>query len=280
APAKVHYAGAAMIFQRITSEGLAHHSYFVADDGEAAVVDPRRDVDVYIDAARLAGATIKWVLETHRHEDFVSGAAGLAQICGATVLHGRGLEWGHGTSVDDGEQFGLGRLKLRALATPGHTDEGMSFALCDGRVGDAAVLVFTGETLFVGEVGRIDLYGEAAEERLARALYRSIHERLFALGDGVIVCPAHGAGSVCGGSISDRDLSTLGYERAHNPALAGRSVEAFVASKRAETMVRPGYFLRMEQWNQAGAAAVESVRPLRPLTLAELDEALQAGAAL
>lgn len=270
-----------MIFRRITSEGLAHHSYFVADRGEAAVVDPRRDVDVYIQAARDAGARIKWVLETHRHEDFVCGAAALARLNGATALHGRGLDWGHGTSVSDGDEFGLGRLKLRAVATPGHTDEGMSFALSDARVGDDAVFVFTGDTLFIGDVGRTDLYGPAAVERLATALYRSIHDKLLALGDGVIVCPAHGAGSVCGGAVSDRDHSTLGYERAHNAALAGRNLEAFVAMKRGETMVRPPYFLRMEEWNKTGnAPIVESIRPLRPLGLDELDDELRSGVTL
>ncbi len=270
-----------MRLRRITSEGLAHHSYFLTDGGEAVVVDPRRDLDVYFDAAREAGARIRWILETHRNEDFVAGAAGLAALSGATVLHGGGLAWGYGTTVEDGQEFAIGRIKLRALATPGHTDESMSYAVADTRAASDAVLVFTGDTLFVGDVGRTDLYGPSEAQRLARTLHRSIHERLFALGDGVILCAAHGGGSVCGGNILDRDLSTLGFERAHNGALRGRDGDAFVAAKVAEKMVRPPYFRRMEVWNLEGSAPLLSrVPPLTPLTTAELEAQVQAGAVL
>lgn len=266
--------------RRITSEGLAHHSYFVADGGEALVVDPRRDLDVYLDAAREAGARIRWVLETHRNEDFVAGAAALAERSGATVLHGAGLPWGYGEVAGDGQEFGVGELKVRALTTPGHTDESMSYTVADTRSASEPVLVFSGDTLFVGDVGRTDLYGPEARERLARSLYRSIHDKLFALGDGVILCAAHGGGSVCGGKILDRDLSTLGFERAHNEALRGRDCAAFVAAKRREQLVRPPYFRRMEVWNLEGSAPRLPLMPLAPLTLAELDEHVQAGAAV
>lgn len=270
-----------MLFRRITSEGLSHHSYFVADGGEAFVVDPRRDLDVYFDAAREAGVQIKWVLETHRNEDFVAGAAGLAELSGATVLHGSGLKWGYGTTVDDGHEFGVGKLKVRALKTPGHTDESMSYAVADTRAASDAVLVFSGDALFVGDVGRTDLYGPEETERLARTLYRSIHDKLFTLGDGVILCASHGGGSVCGGKILDRDLSSLGFERLHNEALRGRDVEAFVARKKAEKMVRPPYFRRMEVWNQKGSAPLlQRVAPLSPLSLSEFDAKVKSGAVL
>lgn len=269
-----------MIVERITSEGLAHHSYFIADEGEAAVIDPRRDVDAYSDAARRASARIKWVLETHRHEDFISGAVTLAQRSGATVVHGRGIEWGYGRAVNDGEVIGIGRLRIQVIATPGHTDESVCFTLADARVGEEALMVFTGDTLFVGEVGRTDLYGPAEVERLATALHRSLH-RLFALGDGVIVYPAHGAGSVCGGDISDRDTTTLGFERIHNPAITGLGLGEFVARKREERLTRPGYFTDMEARNRSGdATPIEWVPPLLPLALDELDEEVRSGAAL
>lgn len=271
----------AMKFRRITSEGLSHHSYFFADEGEAVVVDPRRDLDVYFDAARESGARIKWVLETHRNEDFVAGAAGLAELSGATVLHGEGLKWGYGTTVEDGHEFGIGKLRVRALKTPGHTDESMSYAVADTRAASDAVLVFTGDALFVGDVGRTDLYGPDETERLARTLYRSIHDKMLPLGDGVILCAAHGGGSVCGGKILDRDLSTLGFERIHNEALRGRDCEAFVARKKSEKMVRPPYFRRMEVWNQKGSAPLlQRVAPLSPLSLSEFDAQVKAGAVL
>jgi len=230
---------------------------------------------------REAGARIKWVLETHRNEDFVAGAAGLAELSGATVLHGPGLKWGYGKIAEDGHEFGVGKLKVRALTTPGHTDESMSYAVADTRAASDAVLVFSGDALFVGDVGRTDLYGPEETERLARTLYRSIHDKLFPLGDGVTLCASHGGGSVCGGKILDRDLSTLGFERVHNKALHGRDCEAFVAKKKAEKMVRPPYFRRMEVWNLKGSAPLlQRVAPLSPLSLAEFDEHVKAGAVL
>lgn len=270
-----------MLLSRITSEGLAHHSYVLGEGGDAAVVDPRRDVDAYLDLARDRALRIRWILETHRNEDFVSGAAALGELTGATVLHGPSLAWGYGTTARDGDRVDVGRLRVRVIEAPGHTDESLTFAVADTKAGDDPVLAFTGDALFVGEVGRTDLYGPAEAPRLAATLHASLVERILPLGDGVVLYPAHGGGSVCGGRISDRDVSTLGFERAHNPALRARDREVFVAQKLAEKWVRPPYFERMEGWNRDGTAP-RMIRPaaLTPLSPGELDERLRAGAML
>lgn len=241
-----------MFYRRITTEGLAHHSYFVSEGGEAVVIDPRRDVDVYLQLARDQGVNIRHVLETHRQEDFVIGSTELAARTGATVRHGGALPFRYGEAIEDGEEFAVGRLRLRAIATPGHTRESMSYALRDTASGDDPVIAFTGDALFVGEVGRTDLYGGHRREELAGWLYDSIFQRLLPLGDWVILAPAHGGGSVCGGEILDRDESTLGHERRHNPRLAVEDREAFVQRKADERMVVPPYFRLMERYNLEG----------------------------
>ena len=172
-----------MFLQRITTEGLAHHSYFLASGGEAIVVDPRRDVDVYLELARQHQVNLRAVLETHRNEDYVVGSCELAARTGARVLHGRGVPFAYGEFVEDGEELAVGSLRLRALATPGHTAESMTYALVDTASGEDAVLAFTGDALFVGEVGRTDLYGGDRREELAGWLYDSIFQRILPLGD-------------------------------------------------------------------------------------------------
>ena len=268
-----------MFFQRITSPGLAHHSYVVADGSEAIVIDPRRDLDVYLDLAREHGLSIRWVLETHRHEDFVSGAAALERMARVTeVVHGPGLDWGYGAVAHDGDKLGVGRLVVRVIETPGHTDESVTFALSDTRSGQAPVVAFTGDALFVGDVGRVDLYGPGESQRLAEALFASLYDKIFSLGDGVVLAAAHGGGSVCGAAIADRDLSTLGFERAHNPGLRGGGRDAFIAAKLDERLVRPPYFERMEEWNRAGTApSGPRPRPLAPMSPVALAEHIEAG---
>lgn len=242
-----------MYFQRITTEGLAHHSYFLASGGEAIVIDPRRDVEVYLDLAREQQANLRYVLETHRNEDFVIGSCELAARSDARILHGRGVPFAYGEFVEDGQDLAVGDLRLRAIATPGHTAESMSYALTDTASGDDAVMAFTGDALFVGEVGRTDLYGGDRREELAGWLYDSIFKRILPLGDGVILAPAHGGGSVCGGNILARNESTLGFERLHNPRLRMADRARFIQAKRAERMVIPPYFRRMEVYNLEGA---------------------------
>jgi hydroxyacylglutathione hydrolase len=241
-----------MIFERIKSEGLAHLSYFIGSEDEALVIDPRRDCQVYIDLARREGMTIKYIFETHRNEDYVIGSLELKNLTYAEIYHGRGVDFKYGNFVDEGQGFGFGKLKLTALHTPGHTDESMSYTLADLETGKEQVMVFTGDALFVGDVGRTDLYGPKEASRMASNLYDSIFNKILPLGDEVILCPAHGAGSVCGGAISEREYSTLGLERIQNSILQKTGKEDFVKFKVEEKLEFPPYFEKMEQYNLQG----------------------------
>jgi len=193
--------------QAIKSEVVSHISYIVGSKNEAAVIDPRRDSQIYPKVARKWGTRIKYIFETHRNEDYVVGSLDLGRTTGATVFHGPGLEWGYGQTVKDNQEFSVESLKLKALHTPGHSPESTSYVLYDSDSVDQAVIVFTGDTLFVGDVGRTDFLGPKMTSVMSQKMYDSIVERLLPLGDGVIVCPAHGAGSVCGGKISEREMT-------------------------------------------------------------------------
>lgn len=241
-----------MIFERIKSEGLAHLSYFVGSGNEAIVIDPRRDCQIYLDIARREGMKIKYIFETHRNEDYVIGSLELKELTDAEIYHGKGVDFKYGIFVSDGQEFNFGSMKLTALHTPGHTDESMSYALTDPDSGKAPLMVFTGDALFVGDVGRTDLYGPEEIPRMAANLYESIFSKILPLGDGVILCPAHGAGSLCGGAISKREYSTLGLERIQNPALQRTDKEEFIKFKLEEKLEFPPYFKKMEQYNLQG----------------------------
>ncbi len=241
-----------MIFERIKSEGLAHLSYFVGSGNEAIVIDPRRDCQIYFDIARREGMKIKYIIETHRNEDYVIGSLELKELTDAEIYHGKGVDFKYGIFVSDGQEFNFGSMKLTALHTPGHTDESMSYALTDPDSGKAPLMVFTGDALFVGDVGRTDLYGPEEIPRMAANLYESIFNKILPLGDGVILCPAHGAGSLCGGAISKREYSTLGLERIQNPALQRTDKEEFIKFKLEEKLEFPPYFKKMEQYNLQG----------------------------
>ena len=240
-----------MIFERIKSEGISHNSYLIGSESDAVVIDPRRDCQVYIDLAQQHSLKIKHIFETHRNEDYVGGSTELNNLTGAKIYHGPGLEWRYGSIVKDNERFKIGRLRLTAIHTPGHTDESMSYAVSDLSSGKATVMVFTGDALFVNDVGRTDLYGSEDAPRLASSIFDSIFNKLLPLGDGVILYPAHGAGSVCGINIGDRDESTLGIERLQNPLLQ-MSRDDFIKYKIAEHLERPPYFRQMEKYNLEG----------------------------
>ncbi|RZN38561.1 MAG: MBL fold metallo-hydrolase [Methanosarcinales archaeon] len=267
-----------MIFERIKSAGLAHNSYLIGSDGVAAVIDPRRDCDVYIELAEREEQRIRYIFETHRNEDYVTGSEELSNMIDAKikVFHGPGLRWGYGSTLRGGEVFRIGSLEITALHTPGHTDESMSYTLADLSSGEnaAMVMVFTGDALFVGDVGRTDFYGPDEVERLAGALYDSIFKKILPLGDGVILCPAHGAGSVCGGSISKRDYSTIGIERASNPMLQLNRQE-FIRHKTAEHHEQPPYFRVMERYNLEGPPIMGRLPAPPPLTPDEFKNSME-----
>ena len=258
-----------MIFERIKTPGIAHVAYLIGNKGEAAVVDPRRDVDEYLTLARKHKVTIKYTIETHRQEDFVMGAAELARQCGAKVINGRHATFGHGDiQLADGERFKLAKgIEIVALHTPGHTPESMCYAVYLEDSPADAWAVFTGDTLFIGEAGRTDLTDPALTSEHAGQLYDAVHAKLLPLGDQAIVLPAHGSGSVCGGNIAQRDHSTLGLERRYNPVFV-KSRQEFLQAKVDERIPRPPYFRHMEQVNSGGGMgalkAASAVHVLQP----------------
>ena len=267
-----------MIFERIKSEGIAHNSYLIGSGSDAAVIDPRRDCQIYIDLAQQHGLKIKDIFETHRNEDYVIGSLELSNSTGAEIHHGPGLNWKYGDTLREGQEFQVGSLRLTAIHTPGHTDESMSYAIADLSSCKATVMVFTGDTLFVDDVGRTDLYGQEHAPRLASSLYDSIFNKLLTLGDGVILCPAHGAGSVCGLNIADRDESTLGIERLHNPVLQLKDKDKFIKYKVSEKPERPHYFRQMEKYNLEGPPLLGCMPLPPPLIPNEFKEKMESGA--
>lgn len=241
-----------MLFEQIETPGLAHYAYLIGDGDEAAIVDPRRDVDEYLTLARRLGVRIRYVIETHRQEDFVMGAAHLAERSGAEIVNGNHDLFGHGDiRLADGDILELGTLRLKALHTPGHTPESMSYAIFAEQGADTACGVLTGDALFFGDTGRTDLTDPNRTTENAALLYDVIHDKLLPLGDGALVLPAHGAGSVCGSNMAPLPLSTIGAERQYNPVFT-LSRSQFVHKKRSEHIPRPPYFRHMEEVNLRG----------------------------
>jgi hydroxyacylglutathione hydrolase len=267
-----------MLFRRIESEGLAHYSHLVGDRNEAFVIDPRRDCDVYIDEASKAGYRIAHVFETHRNEDFVVGSVELAARTGAEIWHADGqLDYRYGGAVKDGQTWKIGGLKVVAIATPGHTLGSVSYLLHDH--GGNPWVIFSGDTLFAGDVGRVDLPGLDRVQEMANLLYESLFQKLLPLGDHIIVCPSHGAGSVCGESIADRAWTTIGLERRINPKLQFRDRKEFV-ERIARKHDRPPYFLRMEKWNLEGAPILGALPVPTPLPAKEFGQKSRNGLVL
>ncbi len=255
----------------VKSEGLAHNSYFLSDNGEAAVIDPRRDCQVYTRLAQKECVKIRYILETHRNEDYVIGSLELKGLANGEICHSKELPFKYGDhNLKDGETLNIGKLKIKALHTPGHTDESLCYVVSDPEKNSAALLVFTGDTLFVGSVGRTDLYGKEAQPKQAEKLYSSINEKLLPLGSHVLVYPAHGAGSVCGNDISAQAFSTIGYERKTNPFL-NLGKEAFIERVLGQEFLVPPYFKKMEVYNQNGAPLLRGLPPPKPLSIAEFE---------
>ncbi len=265
-----------MLLQSVKSQGLSHISYILGDGGYAAVIDPRRDCRVYLDIACENGMQITHIFETHRNEDYIIGSQELSAMTGAAVYHGKALDFTYGQAAVQGDVFEFGQIRLKVLETPGHTFESLSLVLYDTGSGEEPLAVFTGDALFIGDVGRTDFFPDRLEET-AGLLYDSIFTKLLPLGDHVLLYPAHGAGSVCGAGMADRDFSSLGYERRTNPSLQVDSREAFIRNKIGERHVKPAYFSRMEQANLHGAPAVEPLNPPPPLQAAQFEQAMRDG---
>jgi hydroxyacylglutathione hydrolase len=200
---------------------------------------------------------------------------------GAEIVHSGHLDFTYGSSVADGDSFCVGRLRVRVLETPGHTPESLTFTVADTSIGEQPIMAFTGDTLFVGDTGRVDLLGAAQAPHLAGLLYDSLFHKILPLGDGVLLYPGHGSGSVCGGAIADRDVSSVGLEKLHNPCLNAGGLQAFVHRKLAEEHLTPPYFRHLEEWNQHGSAPIHERLPVPPaLSPGEVAERVAEGAVI
>ena len=258
-----------MFFKQFYLGCLAHASYLIGSDGEAAVVDPQRDVDEYIVEADANGLTIKFVIETHLHADFVSGHQEIAERTGAEIVFGEtaNVSFDH-RAVRDGEEIKFGKVVLRFMETPGHTPEGICVLVTDTEVSLEPQKVLTGDTLFIGDVGRPDLAGGKGytPQMMAEMMYDSLHGKLLKLPDEVEVYPAHGAGSMCGRNMSKETSSTIGEQRKFNYALKPMTKEQFVSLMTADLPEAPAYFPRDAEINRSGARGLSELSPPQSLS--------------
>jgi hydroxyacylglutathione hydrolase len=260
-----------MKLQIIKSEGLAQNSYFLTDGNEAAVIDPRRDCEIYTQLSKQECAKIKYILETHRNEDFVVGSRELQNMTEAEIAHSNALQFRYGEhNLSDCDTLDVGNVKIKALYTPGHTNESISY-LVYAPSDSEATMIFSGDTLFAGSVGRTDIYGKSSQTVQAEKLYFSLHEKLLPLDNHLLVYPAHGAGSVCGHGISGMEPTTLGFEKKTNPYLQ-LSKEKFTKKLVDEELVIPRYFKKMEELNLNGPPLLSNLSYPKPLSLSEFEE--------
>lgn len=260
----------------IRSIGLSHLSYFVSSEGKAFVVDPRRDVDAYLQLSTEMKSEIVHIFETHRNEDLVTGSLELQQYApDAQISHSKETHFKFGdNSLSDGETFNVGNTQVECVYTPGHTEDSMSYVVADTSVGPSPFAVFTGDTLFVNEIGRTDLVDIARHEEMTRNIFHSLHEKILPVGDGVVVFPAHGPGSVCGGDIGERDFTTIGYERANNPWLQMEE-EDFVHARLRQSLTLSPYFMHCRKLNTVGPPLLSELTPPRSLDPDSFEDVLK-----
>ena len=251
-----------MIILPFFVKGIAHSSYLIGGDKTCAIVDPRRDVRIYIDAACEQGLRITHILETHLHADFISGHMDLARMTGARIYAPRSARcrFDH-KPLSEGDAFRLEHMRFSVLETPGHTPEHISYVVTDTSRGQDPAAVFCGDTLFVGDVGRPDLFPDMADE-LASRLYDSLFGKLLDLPDFCEVYPAHAAGSLCGRAIAAKRTSTIGYERRSNATLQIRDRKAFIKSLTTNMPAAPDHFARCSEINRRGPAVVADLPTL------------------
>lgn len=269
-----------MYIEQLYTNCLAEAAYYIESEGEAAIIDPIRETEPYLELAVRRGAVIKYVFETHFHADFVSGHIDLSKKTGATIIFGPMADTKYKVvNAYDGEIFSLGKLKIKILHTPGHTPESTCFLLFDEKGKEHAI--FTGDTLFVGDVGRPDLLdGKMTSEELASMLYDSLNSKIKTLTDEVIVYPAHGAGSSCGKNIGKETFSTIGEQKKFNYALKASSREQFIREVTEGILPPPLYFFEDARINKNGYDSVELVMAKSncPLNALQFEEAIRKGA--
>lgn len=270
-------------FEQILADGIAQCSYLVGDDstGTAAVIDPRPDVDIYLDLARKYGLQITHVFETHIHADFMSGARELVdRLAGAArpyLSHEGGAQYDFDHEpLHAGDSFRFGAIRLETVATPGHTPEHVSFLLHEADSEEPWGVV-TGDSFFVDSVGRPDLLGEEQTEELVEALFHTIRDFYAELDDAVIIYPCHAAGSACGPDIGDRMSSTIGYERRHNPYMKITSLEEFKETMASNAPPVPSHYPRLKQVNAAGPEVFGNLPAIPALTPEKFREAISDG---
>ncbi|WP_456457716.1 MBL fold metallo-hydrolase [Reichenbachiella sp.] len=250
-----------MKIEQIYTGCLAQGAYYIQSENEAVIIDPLREVDSYVEKAKENGATIKYIFETHFHADFVSGHVDLAKKTGAKIVFGPTATTEFDSHIGtDGEVFNVGNVKIKLLHTPGHTMESSTFLLIDEEGKEKAI--FSGDTLFIGDVGRPDLAvkSDLTEEDLAGHLYDSLREKIMTLPDDVLVYPAHGAGSACGKNMSSETWDTLGNQKKTNYALrADMSKEEFVKEVTEGIMPPPQYFAKNAMMNKSGYESIDKV---------------------
>ncbi len=272
-----------MYFKQFYLNCLAHASYLIGSEGEAAVVDPQRDVDQYLDEAAAQNLKIKYIIETHLHADFVSGHRELAARSGAQIIFGAQAKATipH-QAVSDGDEMMIGRVKLRILETPGHTPEGICVLVSDTEVADEPQKVLTGDTLFIGDVGRPDLAGAKGytPQIMAGMMYESLHGKLLRLDDAVEVFPAHGAGSMCGKNLSTETSSTIGNQRKFNYALQPMTKDEFVKIMTSDLAEAPAYFSSDAEINRTGAESLNGLPAAVALPVTEVSKLAGEGAVI
>lgn len=254
-----------MLIKHFFINKIAHSSYILAGSNICAVVDPQRDIDIYINEARALGVKITHILQTHLHADFVSGHMDLAEKTGAKIYVAKSAEctFGH-VALSEGDIFEIEDMQIKVLETPGHTPEHLCYVVTDSSRGDDPVCAFVGDTLFVGDVGRPDLFPDIAEE-LAGKLYHSLHEKILKLPDFCEVLPAHGAGSLCGRAMGAKWRTTIGYERKYNAALQIKDKGEFIRSLTEGMPPAPDHFSRCSDINRKGPDLVSQLPVMQEL---------------
>jgi glyoxylase-like metal-dependent hydrolase (beta-lactamase superfamily II)/rhodanese-related sulfurtransferase len=269
-----------MYIEQLYTNCLAEAAYYIESEGEAAIIDPLRETEPYVKLAEKRGAAIRFVFETHFHADFVSGHLDLARKVNAPIVYGPEADTHYKVyNAKDGEIFELGKVKIKVLHTPGHTPESSCFLLIDEQGKEHAI--FTGDTLFVGDVGRPDLLdGVMTQEELASKMYDSLNQKIKTLPDDVIVYPAHGPGSACGKNIGKETYSTIGHQKKFNYALKEMSREEFIEKVTDGILPPPQYFYEDARINKTGYDPIEEVirENQKPLTVEEFKKAVDKGA--
>ena len=261
-----------MLLKHFFVSKIAHSSYLLAGKNYCAIIDPQRDVDIYLTEARTMGLEITHILQTHLHADFISGHMDLAKKTGAKIYIAKSAQctFDH-VALSEGDSIELEDMLLQVLETPGHTPEHLSYVVIDKSRSDSPIGVFVGDTLFVGDVGRPDLFPDMAED-LAQKLYHSLHDKLLKLPDYVEVYPAHGAGSLCGRAVGAKWRTTIGYERNSNSALQIKDKSAFIKSLTEDMPPAPDHFSRCSDINRQGPALVTDLPTMEEFAPSQFKE--------